>query len=144
MIEDVQRQVAGLSLQDNRNNYSSFGNQTQRSMPQQIDPRPQTPYYQPPPEQPPMAGYSHTPTPYGSSHQPPPPYHIPPPSAAPYQPSQAHQQPPVSHEYGQPAYPGWRGPYYNAQVQQPASVPRPPYTIPSPYPPHQGGYYKQQ
>ncbi|MCI61952.1 ALG-2 interacting protein X, partial [Trifolium medium] len=76
---------------------------------------------------------------------------IPPTSASPYPPPQVHQQqqPPPNHDYGQPAYPGWRGPYYNAQShpqqQPPPSGPRPPYTIPSPYPPpHQGGYYKQQ
>ncbi|KAI4357713.1 hypothetical protein L6164_001645 [Bauhinia variegata] len=145
MIEDVQRQVAGLSFQDSKNtgsfnnNYPPVGHQAQRASPQ-IDPRPQTPYYQ----QPPVAGYAHHPPPYGSAHQPPPPYHVPPSSAAPY-PPQAHQQPPVSHEYGQPAYPGWRGPYYNAQGQQPSTVPRPPYTIPGPYPPpNQSGYYRQQ
>ncbi|QHO22159.1 Bifunctional pinoresinol-lariciresinol reductase [Arachis hypogaea] len=104
---------------------------------------PQTPYYQPP-EQPPVSSYGHPPPSYGSAaHQPPPPYHIPPTSAAPYQPHQVHQQAPA--EYGQPAYPRWRGPYYNAPAQQPGSVPRPPYTVPSPYPPpHQGRYYKQQ
>ncbi|TKY50925.1 ALG-2 interacting protein X [Spatholobus suberectus] len=152
MIEDVQRQVAGLSFQDNKNtgafnsNYPSVGSQNQRST-TQTDPRPQTPYYQPV-EQPPVPPYGHhPPPPYGgpAHHQPPPPYHIPPTSTAPYPPPQVHQQPPANHEYGQPAYPGWRGPYYNAQAQQPGSVPRPPYTIPSPYPPpHQSGYYKQQ
>ncbi|KAL2324167.1 hypothetical protein Fmac_023225 [Flemingia macrophylla] len=151
MIEDVQRQVAGLSFQDNKNtgafnsNYPSVGSQNQRSS-TQTDPRPQTPYYQPV-EQPPAPPYAHhPPPPYGAPahHQHPPPYHIPPTSNAPY-PPQVHQQPPANHEYGQPAYPGWRGPYYNAQAQQPGSVPRPPYTIPSPYPPpHQSGYYKQQ
>ncbi|KRG90951.1 hypothetical protein GLYMA_20G124000v4 [Glycine max] len=155
MIEDVQRQVAGLSFQDNKNtggfnsNYPSVGSQNQRS-PTQTDPaRPQAPYYQQPVEQPPVPPYGHhPPPPYGGPaqhHQPPPPYHIPPSSTAPYPPPQVHQQPPANHEYGQPAYPGWRGPYYNAQAQQPGSVPRPPYTIPSPYPPpHQSGYYKQQ
>ncbi|KAI4313849.1 hypothetical protein L6164_026796 [Bauhinia variegata] len=158
MIEDVQRQLAGLSFQDNKNtgalnnNYPLVGHQTQRSNPP-TDPQPQTPYYQQPPEadrsqtpyfqQSPVAGYTHRPPPYGSAHQPPPPYHVPPAAAAPY-PPQPHQQPPVSHEYGQPAYPGWRGPYYNAPAQQPSSVPRPPYTIPGQYPPHQGGYYRQQ
>ncbi|KAJ1377722.1 BRO1 domain [Sesbania bispinosa] len=150
MIEDVQRQVAGLSFQDkntgsfNSNNYPSVGNQNQRSNTQTDPPRPQAHYYQP--EQPPISGYAHHPPPYGPPHhQPPPPYQIPPTSAAPYPPPQVHQQPPTNHEYGQPAYPGWRGPYYNAHAQQPASVPRPPYTIPSQYPPpHQGGYYKQQ
>ncbi|XP_062145045.1 vacuolar-sorting protein BRO1 [Alnus glutinosa] len=149
MMEDVQRQMAGLNFQDGKNtggynsNYPSAGHQTQRSNPQQqVDPRSQTPYYQPR-EQPPMAGYTHPPPPYSSS-QPPSPYHVPATSASPYPPHQAQQQPPASHEYGQPAYPGWRGPYYNAHAQQPGSVPRPPYTIPAPYPPHQSGYYKQQ
>ncbi|XP_061365022.1 vacuolar-sorting protein BRO1 [Gastrolobium bilobum] len=149
MIEDVQRQVAGLSFQDNKNtgafnnNYPSVGNQNQRSS-TLTDSRPQAPYYQPA-EQPPVPAYGHPPPPYGPAHQPPPPYHIPPTSASPYPPPPVHQQPPASHEYGQPAYPGWRGSYYNAHAQQPASVPRPPYTIPSPYPPpHQSGYYKQQ
>ncbi|KAK7390918.1 hypothetical protein VNO78_19112 [Psophocarpus tetragonolobus] len=151
MIEEVQRQVAGLSFQDNKNtgafnsSYPSVGSQNQRST-TQTDPRPQTLYYQPV-EQPPVPPYGHHPSPpYGAPahHQPPPPYHIPP-STTPYPPPQVHQQPPANHEYGQPAYPGWRGPYYNSQAQQPGSVPRPPYTIPSPYPPpHQSGYYKQQ
>ncbi|CBI26935.3 unnamed protein product, partial [Vitis vinifera] len=124
MIEDVQRQMAGLSFQDGKNtgayNYPS----------------------PPPPEQPTMPGYAHSLPPYGSTQQPPPPYHV---AGGPYHPQQA-QQPPPSHEYGQPAYPGWRGPYYNnAHAQQPGSLPRPPYTIPAPYPPHhQSGYYKQQ
>ncbi|PON71039.1 BRO1- ALIX V-shaped domain containing protein [Trema orientale] len=153
MIEDVQRQMAGLSFQDSKptgpynNSYPSVGHQNQRSSSQlQIDPRPQTPYYQPP-EQPAMTGYTHPTPPYSSSQQPPPPYHVPPPSGAPYPPPQVQQQPPPSHEYGQPAYPGWRGPYYNAHAQQSGSMPRPPYTIPSPYhppPPRQGGYYQQQ
>ncbi|KAI5401299.1 vacuolar-sorting protein BRO1 [Lathyrus oleraceus] len=157
MIEDVQRQVAGLSFQDKNsggfnNNYPPVGNQNQRPN-TQTDPRHQTPYYQQS-EQPPVPSYGHPPPPYGSSHhQPPPPYQIPPSSASPYPPPQVHQQPPPNHDYGQPAYPGWRGQYYNAhthpqqqqQPQQPASGPRPPYTIPSPYPPpHQGGYYKPQ
>ncbi|KAK7343453.1 hypothetical protein VNO77_12207 [Canavalia gladiata] len=149
MIEDVQRQVAGLSFQDNKNtgafnsNYPSVGNQNQRTT-SQTDTRPQTPYYQPA-EQPPVPPYVHPPAPYGPARHQPPPYHIPPSSAAPYHPPQVHQQPPANHEYGQPAYPGWRGPYYNSQAQQPASIPQPPYTIPPPYPPpHQSGYYKQQ
>lgn len=157
MIEDVQRQMAGLSFQDGKNtgayNYPSVSqpHQTQRATSQQqTEPvnmthpsRPQAPYYQPPPpEQPTMPGYAHSLPPYGSTQQPPPPYHV---AGGPYHPQQA-QQPPPSHEYGQPAYPGWRGPYYNnAHAQQPGSLPRPPYTIPAPYPPHhQSGYYKQQ
>ncbi|KAL6193319.1 PREDICTED: ALG-2 interacting protein X [Fragaria vesca subsp. vesca] len=157
MIEDVHKQMAGLNFQDSKNsaayNYPSAGSQSQRSGPQQqTDPRPQTSYYRPP-EQP---GYSQPP-PY-STQQMPPPYHAPPQAGSPYPPHQAgspypppqagspypppQQQPPASHEYGQPAYPGWRGPYYNAQ--QSGSHPRPPYTIPPQYPPNQSGYYKPQ
>ncbi|CAJ1977446.1 unnamed protein product [Sphenostylis stenocarpa] len=127
MIEDVQRQVAGLSFQDNRNigainsNYPSVGSQNQRAS-TQTDSRPQTPYYQPD-EQPPVAPCSNDP-PFEyrgpAHHQPPPPppprYHIPPSSTAPYSSRQGHQQPPANHEYAQPAYPGWRGPYYNTQA----------------------------
>ncbi|KAJ9163283.1 hypothetical protein P3X46_022966 [Hevea brasiliensis] len=150
MIEDVQRHMAGLSFQDRKNtgsyNYSAANqtHQTPRSSPQpSVDPqnvplRPQTPYYQSP-EQPTLPGYAHPPPPYAASQQPPP-YH----PGAPYQPAQVQQPPPTSQEYGQPAYPAWQGPYYNAHVQQPGSFPRPPYTVPNPYPPpHQGGYYKQ-
>ncbi|XP_062109971.1 vacuolar-sorting protein BRO1 [Humulus lupulus] len=155
MIEDVQRQMAGLSFQDSKptgpynNSYPSVSHQTQRSNSQQIDPRPQAPPYYQPPEQPAMTGYGHPNPPYSSPQQPPPPYHVPPPSGAPYPPPQAQQQPPASHEYGQPAYPGWRGPYYNAHThpQQSGSMPRPPYSVQAPYhppPPHQGGYYKPQ
>ncbi|KAJ7954184.1 ALG-2 interacting protein X [Quillaja saponaria] len=142
MIEDVRRQMAGLSFQDGKttgaysSNYPSVGHQASRPSSQQTDSRPQTPYYQPP-EQPSVAGYGHPPPPYGSTHQQPP-YHISPVSGSPYLPPQHQQQPPAGHEYGQPAYPGWRGPYYNAHAQQPGSVSRPPYTIPAPYPPHQG------
>lgn len=149
MMEDVQRQMAGLSFQDGKNtgaynsNYPSVGHNQRPNSQQQADPHLQTPYYQPR-EHPTMAGYA--PPPYSSSQpSPPPPYHVPATSAAPYPPPHAQQQQPAGHEYGQPAYPGWRGPYYNAHAQQPGSVPRPPYTIPAPYPPpHQSGYYKQQ
>ncbi|CAI0431796.1 unnamed protein product [Linum tenue] len=161
MMEDVQRQVAGLSFQDRKNtsspspapynNYPPVNHQ--RSPP--ADPQnvhqhghsQQTPpyYHQPQQEQSPMPGYAHPLPPYSTS-QTPPPYHIPHPTpGAPYPP-----QP--GQEYGQPAYPGWRGPYYNnaqqQQQQQQGSMPRPPYTVPGPYPPYQGGsigggYYKQ-
>ncbi|KAK3189498.1 hypothetical protein Dsin_029059 [Dipteronia sinensis] len=160
MIEEVQRNMAGLSFQDRKNsapydNYPAVGHphQTQRaSTPPQTDPQnppvphPQASYYRPP-EQPTIPGYTNAPPPYGAPQQSHP-YHATPAPAAPYPPQQAQQQPPASHDYGQPAYPGWRGPYYNAhgqQQQQPGSLPRPPYTIPSPYnyPPNQSGYYKQ-
>ncbi|KAJ6988136.1 hypothetical protein D5086_016533 [Populus alba] len=151
MIEDVQRQMAGLSFQDRKNtgSYSypavNQPHQTPRSSsqppsdPQNVPhPRSQTSYYQPH-EQSTMPAYAHHPSAYTAPQQPPP-YHIPPAPGAPYPPPQVQQ--PTSQEYGQPAYPGWRGPYYNAHGQQSGSLPRPPYTIPGPYPPHQG-YYKQ-
>ncbi|XP_022733925.1 vacuolar-sorting protein BRO1 [Durio zibethinus] len=151
MMEDVQRQMAGFSFQDRKNTgpYPPVGqpHQTRRSSPQQQTepqslplPSSQIPYYRPPEQ--PISGYSHPPPPYGAPQQPSP-YHVPPSIAAPYPPPQAQQQAPVSHEYGQPAYPGWHGPYHNAPAQQPGSLPRPPYTIPNPYHPHQSGYYKQ-
>ncbi|KAJ8770052.1 hypothetical protein K2173_010040 [Erythroxylum novogranatense] len=153
MIEDVQRQVAGLNFQDRKStgtgsyNYASVQqpNQAQRSNPQpppdhQHVGRPQAPFYQSA-EQSTVPGYTHPPPHYS---QQPPPYHASPAPGAPYQHPQAPQQPPTGQEYGQPAYPGWRGPYYNANGQQPASFLRPPYTVPSPYPPpNQSGYYKQ-
>ncbi|KAJ0037824.1 hypothetical protein Pint_22192 [Pistacia integerrima] len=159
MIDDVQRHMAGLSFQDRKTSVSYDGSypsvgppphQIPRSTaPPQTEPpntppmpHPQSPYYRPP-EQPTMPGYGHPPPPYGTPQQSHP-YHAPPAPAAPYPPQHPQQQPPPSHDYGQPAYPGWRGPYYNAHGQQPGSQPRPPYTIPSPYTyPNQGGYYKQ-
>ncbi|RZC58114.1 hypothetical protein C5167_005416 [Papaver somniferum] len=162
MMEEVQRQVAGLSFQDGKNHsYPPVGNQQPQaprtsSMPPgpQIPPNshPQAPYYHQSMEQPGAHGYARPPPsygnpqqpPYGNTQQPPPPYHLQA-TGSPYPPpSQPQQQQP---EYGQPAYPGWRGPYYNAHTQQPASHPSPPYGVPpGPCPPHQqgpGGYYKQ-
>uniref|UniRef100_A0A164SQJ6 BRO1 domain-containing protein n=1 Tax=Daucus carota subsp. sativus TaxID=79200 RepID=A0A164SQJ6_DAUCS len=183
MIEEVQRQMAGLSFQDSKNtgnyNYPAVGqaNQPQRTssqqtkagnIPQQSHPQSQPyysapqqpntsnipqqshpqsqPYYSPPQQQPPQQpnapGYGQPPPPYGSQQQQPP-YHLPA-ARPPYTSPQNQQQPGVPHEYGQPAYPGWQGPYYNAPGQQPGSMPRPPYTVPAPYPPpNQGGYYRQ-
>lgn len=154
MMEDVQRQMAGMSFQDRKSSGSysypavNQQHQTQRpnsqpptDPPNSAHPFPQTPYYQPP-EQPTVPPYVHPP--YGTPQQPSP-YHIPSASGAPYPPPQVQQQPPTSQGYGQPAYPGYRGPpYYNAHGPQPGSHPRPPYTVPGPYPPpHQSGYYKQ-
>lgn len=173
MIEDVQRQMAGLSFQDGNStgayNYPTVGqtHQPQRSSSPQTEPgnmsnppRPQAPYYQPPPQQPAPSGFAQHPqqpatSGYAQHHppyqqqqqqqqQPPPPYHVPGQGGSPYPPHPGQQPPAANHEYGQPAYPGWRGPYYNAHGQQPGSLPRPPYTIPSPYPPpHQSGHYRQ-
>ncbi|KAG4208677.1 hypothetical protein ERO13_A03G148400v2 [Gossypium hirsutum] len=151
MMEDVQRQMAGFNFQDRESTgpYPSVGQprQNPRSSTQQLTesqsishPSPQTPYYRPPEQ--PMQGYGHPPPPYTAPQQPSP-YHVPPSTGAPYPPPHAQQHAPVGHEYGQPAYPGWRGPYYNAPAEQSGSHPRPPYTIPNPYHPHQSGYYKQ-
>ncbi|CAA0833001.1 Endosomal targeting BRO1-like domain-containing protein [Striga hermonthica] len=149
MIEDVQRQISGLSFQENKTtsgySFPSTGHPHQAQRPssehQQEPLNMPPPHNYQPPNQSPMPIYSQTP-PYVSPQQVPPPYHVP--SSNTYPPPQ-HQQPAVSHEYGQPAYPGWRGPYYNAPTQQTGSMPRPPYTVPSPYPPppHQSGYYRQ-
>ncbi|CAG7866958.1 unnamed protein product, partial [Brassica rapa] len=138
MIEDVQRQMSGLSFQDHRSSgpYPSVHQRTASSSPPPPEtqnpshphphPHPQAPYYMPA-EQQPRPGY--TIPPYG----PPPPYHTPHSQAPPQPyPPQAPQQP----------YPSWQqGPYYDPQGQQP----RPPYTAQNPYPPpHQdGGYYRQ-
>ncbi|KAI3817244.1 hypothetical protein L1987_11033 [Smallanthus sonchifolius] len=101
MIEDLQRQMSGLSFQDGRNasthNYPSQPGPASRPH----APRPQTPYYQPPP-----SGYGQQPPPYNMR-------------GTPYPPQQGQQPGPAGHEYGQPAYPGWRGSYYNPQGQQP-------------------------
>ncbi|XP_027096841.1 vacuolar-sorting protein BRO1 isoform X1 [Coffea arabica] len=155
MIEDVQRHIAGLSFQDNKStggySYPAAGQAHQTPRPnsqQHTEPvhvsnpsHPPTPPYQPQ-QQPTMAGYAQSPSPYVSPpQQVPPPYHVPA-SGSPYPPPQHQQQPPVTLEYGQPAYPGWRGPYYNA-APQPGSMPRPPYTVQPPYPPNQSGYYRQ-
>ncbi|XP_076947296.1 vacuolar-sorting protein BRO1-like [Bidens hawaiensis] len=164
MIEDVQRQMSGLGFQDknsNTYNYPSTGppqRPPSQPEPPTTQPRPQPPYYhrQPPPPAyaqqhqpppPPAATSAYSQHPSYSHPQPPPPYHNGSPS--PYPPQQGQQPPPPAggYEYGQPAYPGWQGSYYNApgqgQGQQPGSFPRPPYTVSSPYPPNQSGYYNK-
>ncbi|AAD39642.1 Similar to gb/AJ005073 Alix (ALG-2-interacting protein X) from Mus musculus. ESTs gb/R90133, gb/Z17944 and gb/AA605465 come from this gene [Arabidopsis thaliana] len=133
MIEDVQRQMSGLSFQDHRSSgpYPSVHQPTASSPPPPPEtqnpshPHPHAPYYRPP-EQMSRPGYSIPP--YG----PPPPYHTPHGQAPQPYPPQAQQQP----------HPSWQqGSYYDPQGQQP----RPPYPGQSPYqPPHQGGgYYRQ-
>ncbi|PKA50016.1 hypothetical protein AXF42_Ash017555 [Apostasia shenzhenica] len=130
MLEDVQRQIAGL-------NFSSGLSSFPRSSPQPSDPppNPRTSHSpQPPFHRPAGAGFCQPYPPYSQHQQSPaqPPYPAP---AAPYQ-----------QDFGQPAYPGWRGPYYNAHAQQPAPghPPPSPYNISQQYPPHQGGYYRPQ
>ncbi|XP_064944989.1 vacuolar-sorting protein BRO1-like [Musa acuminata AAA Group] len=144
MIEDVQRQLAGLNFKGDGKvgyNYPSAEQSnlqriaSQQAEPQSVPPHPAMTHHHPPREQP-RPGYSH---PYPT---------YPTPQQAPYySPSGQFHHPQLqsNQEYGQPAYPGWRGPYYNAHQQQPGSHPPPPYTIPSPYPPsHQGNYYRPQ
>ncbi|CAN6287850.1 unnamed protein product [Urochloa humidicola] len=152
MIEDVQRKLAGFNFS------SSSHSSMQRNAsvpPDQSSPSP------PPHAQPPYAapsggdsrpGYSQ-PEPRPAYSQPyPPSYGAPlqqPPYGTPHpgQYQQPPHQPPPSHDYGQPAYPGWRGPYYNAhqpQPQQPGPYPQPPYNAPGAYPPHQSNYYRPQ
>ncbi|KAK4763463.1 hypothetical protein SAY87_012901 [Trapa incisa] len=155
MIEDVQRSMAGLSFQDkNSGSYNSGYPPVSQHPHQRSTPPPpaagqnmqQTPIYQHPDQPSPSTGYNYNQPPYGSAQQqvPPLPYQV---SSTPsYVHPQPQQHPPASHEYGQPAYPGWRGPYYNAPpAQQPGPYPPPPYTAPGPYPPHsQTGYYRPQ
>ncbi|VVA91406.1 unnamed protein product [Arabis nemorensis] len=141
MMEDVQRQMSGLSFQDHRNSgpYPSVHQPAVSSSPPPPESQnpshhhPQAPYYRPP-EQHSRPGYNVPP--YG----PLPPYHTPhgqapPPhgQAPPQYPPQGQQQP----------YPSWQqqGSYYDPHGQQP----RPPYTAQNPYPPPNqgGGYYRQ-
>ncbi|XP_068638721.1 vacuolar-sorting protein BRO1-like [Aristolochia californica] len=150
MIEDVQRQIAGLSFADGKAgsyNYPGVGLSRGASSEALAPPphpttRPQTHYYQAAEQPTSVFPQPHHPS-YASSHRVPP-YHVPPSAGSHYQ--QPPPPPPLGPEYGQPAYPGWQGPYYNAHTQQAGSHPRPPYTMPGPYPPpsHQGGYYKHQ
>ncbi|KAF9594051.1 hypothetical protein IFM89_027025 [Coptis chinensis] len=162
MIEDVQRKMAGLNFQDGKSgggyggSYPSVGQShpSQRNVSQQQPDAQNPPYpfhsqrpYYPPAEHQVAAGYSQPRPPYVAPPQPLPPYQVPSSSTYPGSsyPPHAQQQQNLNHEYGQPAYPGWRGPYY-AHGQQPGSHPPPPYTVPDPYPPpHQNsGYYKHQ
>ncbi|PKU59754.1 hypothetical protein MA16_Dca021751 [Dendrobium catenatum] len=143
MLEDVQRQMAGLNFASGQSNLPRTTSHP--SSDPQPAPRPSSftlPFFHRPSEHA-RPGFSQPYTNY--SQQPPPP---PPPS--PYQAPGQYQQytnqpPPPSHDYSQPAYPGWRGPYYNTQMQQPATghPPPSPYNIPPQnYP--QGGYYRPQ
>jgi programmed cell death 6-interacting protein len=152
MIEDVQRKLAGFNFS------SSSHSSMQRNAsvpPDQSSPSPpphaQAPYAAPPGGDS-RPGYSQ-PEPRPAYSQPYPPSYGAPPQQPPYgapHPGQYQQpphQPPPGHDYGQPAYPGWRGPYYNAhqpQPQQPGPYPQPPYNAPGAYPPHQSNYYRPQ
>ncbi|XP_047330038.1 vacuolar-sorting protein BRO1-like [Impatiens glandulifera] len=143
MIDEVQRQIGGFSFQDKNNSSNNYNYTPVGQSPHQTA-RPSS-YYQQHPEQQqppqPSSGYGHHhPPTYGGPPQPQPPYQYPPAGGHPYT---QQQQPAASHEYGQPAYPGWRGNYYNAPTPPPAA--QQPGSLPSPYPtppPHQGGYYR--
>ncbi|XP_062205317.1 vacuolar-sorting protein BRO1-like [Phragmites australis] len=150
MIEDVQRKIAGFSFS------SSSHTSMQRNVSVPLDqsslsPPPHAqPSYAAPPRGDSRSGYSQ-PEPRPAYSQPYPPSYGAPPQQPQYgapHPGQYQQpphQPPSGHDYGQPAYPGWRGPYYNAhQPQQPGPYPQPPYNAPGSYPPHQGNYYRPQ
>ncbi|XP_055800671.1 vacuolar-sorting protein BRO1-like [Solanum dulcamara] len=130
MMEEVQRQISGLSFQDNKSSsgytYPAVGqaHQPPRSNPQMQtetgnipnSSRPhQAPTYQPPPQQPTMSGYSQTSNPY-SSPQPP----APPP------------QRPTMSGYSQtsPPYSSSQPPYHFPGQGQP-------YSHPQPHPQHQ-------
>jgi len=166
MMEDLQRQLAGLNFNDKKPgfNYSSHGQSTQRAVPV-VSPHPdpqngqqtggqQPPYYRTSEQSvPPYSTSSAPPHPHNvysgpQNPQQPHPYYAQAPSS--YNPSGVPPQPSVAHDYSQPPFPGWRGPYYNAMPgSHPppgSSHPPPPYHI-SPsgeyYPPQQGGYYKR-
>lgn len=165
MVESMQKKMASLSFSEGKPagyGYQSTGPSNPPANAYCLPPEPLShprpsaytqPY--PPPEQhqqqPRPGAYSHPYPPYVAPPPTPPqqqqlhPYHAAPMGVGPYQVAQPQPQPqPARGDYGQPAYPGWRGPYYNAapQQQQPAAPqqPRPPYTLPGPYAP-QGGYY---
>ncbi|KAL0912401.1 hypothetical protein M5K25_018369 [Dendrobium thyrsiflorum] len=138
MLEDVQRQMAGLNFASGQSNLPR--STSHPSSDPQPAPRPSftPPFFHWPGEHP-RPGFSQPYTNYSPQQQPPPsPYQ------APGQYQQYTNQPP-SHDYSQPAYPGWRGPYYNTHMQQPAAghPPPSPYNVPPQnYP--QGGYYRPQ
>ncbi|KAK8968892.1 hypothetical protein KSP40_PGU020005 [Platanthera guangdongensis] len=139
MIEDVQRQMAGLSFS------SGYPNLQRNASQPPADPQPPPhaspappPYHNPQGEHP-GPGFA---PPYTNYSQQPPPYHGP---AGQYQ-QYGQPRPGPSPEYGQPAYPGWRGPYYNMQMPGSGQPPQQqqPFNGPPQYYPHQGGYYRPQ
>lgn len=167
MMEDLQRQLAGLSFNNSKPGfkYSSHGQSTQRAVPgvsTHPDPQhgqqtggPHPPYYRtteqsvPPYSTSPASTQPHNVYSGPQNPQQPHPYYAQAPGS--YHPSSGvPPQSSVPHDYSQPPFPGWRGPYYNAMPgSHPppgSSHPPPPYHI-SPsgeyYPTQQSGYYKQ-
>ncbi|VAH16635.1 unnamed protein product [Triticum turgidum subsp. durum] len=158
MIEDVQRKLAGFNLSSSSHNTNTPRSssvppdqhspsppphaphaQSSYGAPPGGDPRPvySQPESRPPYSQPyPTYGAPPQQPPYGAAHP------------GQYQQHPQQHQPPPGHDYGQPAYPGWRGPYYNGQQpqpQQPGPYPQAPYSAPGAYPPHhQSNYYRPQ
>ncbi|KAH9287555.1 hypothetical protein KI387_031672 [Taxus chinensis] len=157
MMEDLQRQMAGLNFNDGKPayNYPSVNPAAQRSnagVSSHPDPPnshmsggPRPPYYRTAEQSGPT--YSSSPAPSRPHNVYPgqPPYYSQAPS--PYHPSPGMPQPSVTHDYSQPAYPGWRGPYYNSipGSHPPPAGSQPPYHVPPSseyYSPQQSGYYK--
>uniref|UniRef100_A0A452YI67 BRO1 domain-containing protein n=2 Tax=Aegilops tauschii subsp. strangulata TaxID=200361 RepID=A0A452YI67_AEGTS len=157
MIEDVQRKLAGFNLSSSSHNTNTPRSssvppdqhspsppphaphaQSSYGAPPGGDPRPvySQPESRPPYSQPyPTYGAPPQQPPYGAAHP------------GQYQQHPQQHQPPPGHDYGQPAYPGWRGPYYNGQQpqpQQPGPYPQAPYSAPGAYPHHQSNYYRPQ
>ncbi|EMS66495.1 hypothetical protein TRIUR3_25355 [Triticum urartu] len=157
MIEDVQRKLAGFNLSSSSHNTntprSSSVPPDQHSPPPSHAPHAQSSYGAPPGGDPRLVysqpesrpPYSQPYPTYGAPPQQPP-YGAAHPGQ--YQQHPQQHQPPPGHDYGQPAYPGWRGPYYNGQQpqpQQPGPYPQAPYSAPGAYPPHhQSNYYRPQ
>ncbi|XP_020595171.1 metacaspase-1-like, partial [Phalaenopsis equestris] len=132
MLEDVQRQMAGLNFGSGPSNPSRTGSHPA------TDPQSASrfsfklPFFHQPAQHP-RPEFSQPSYPNYTPQLPQP------------QPSyQQYANQPPSHDYSQPAYPGWRGPYYNTPPQQPGTghPPPPPYNVPQNYP--QGGYYRPQ
>lgn len=144
MIDDVQRQMAGLSFSSGHPNLQR--NASQPSADQQPPPRasPAPPPYHNPAGEHPGPGFAPPYPNYSQQPQPQPPYHGP---AGQYQ-QYGQQRPGPSPDYGQQAYPGWRGPYYNMQMPGSGHPPpqqlQPPFNGPPQYYPPQGGYYRPQ
>ncbi|VAH04663.1 unnamed protein product [Triticum turgidum subsp. durum] len=161
MIEDVQRKLAGFNLSSSSHNTNTLRSSSvppdQHSPPPSHAPHAQSSYGAPPGGDPrPVYSQPESRPPYSQPY----PTYGAPPQQPPYgaaHPGQYQQhpqqhQPPPGHDYGQPAYPGWRGPYYNGQQpqpqprsQQPGPYPQAPYSAPGAYPPHhQSNYYRPQ
>ncbi|ERN14052.1 hypothetical protein AMTRI_Chr01g111370 [Amborella trichopoda] len=144
MMEDVQRQMAGLNFNDSKSRFTNYPAPGQRSTQHTPDPQSTPPMPGFPPSSQPSQPFSSS-TPPHTYPQQPPYHHTQAPSHFAHHPTGAPMpQQPENQNYGQPPYPTWRAPYYAPTPPQPGSHPPPPYHIPPSYPPQQGGYYKHQ